>query len=1173
MRISGIDFPEPLLNAMRDGRLVVFAGAGVSMGPPANLPDFEELARQIADGTGRAQKGSETVDQFLRRLKSAGTDVHRLAAQFLQSGDPGPSTRHNYLLQLYARPEDVRIVTTNFDLLFEQAADAVFDQLPKVFEAPVLPLGHDFQGIVHIHGSVNEPTRMVLDAQDFGHAYLTEADGWARSFLIDLFTNYTVLFVGYSHSDTIISYLTPSLPRDDATQRFALIGDQIDAPERWWILGVEPITFQQAHSGDYVGLDTGLAGLTDHMRRGILDWRREIAAITSEYPPVDDENAAVIAHALTDPVLTRFFVETAELPEWMEWLDRRGHLAALFADGELSERDQTLAWWLTSRFAMAHDDALFRTIERHGGGVKPGLWRELSRELQRSISQSPDAVTIARWVLFLAHAIPAGADETEMLWIAEAGASVGSLDGILLVYEEMTARLSDASSPAVLRKSDMFNYEMQKMLEECIRPNLAEIAEPVLALTTIRLNARHSVLTAWEEGDATLHLDNLGRSAIEPHGQDDLNQDVDPLIDTARECLEWLALNRVDAARLWSERYIKSQAPLLRRLAVHTLSARTDLSPDDKIVWLLENHDIHEPATHHEVFRAAAEAYPYAGAEQRSALIKAVLEYRAPRNEWSEQETETNTVRSHHSWCHWLHDADPDCTLAKKALDDILEEHPELSAREHSDFMLWSQTISVRSPWTVEEMLARPAAIWLPDLVAFQPTNQESADGLHRWAMLQSVGEAARNSPGWGLDLADAMARERNWNVDLWQSVLQGWAIAELDDDELIRALCHLSANELHKEWASDIVGAIRALACKAMDSGPESWLGKANSIATALLPYAIEAGVPNLSASVSGVRQETDWYSRAISHPSGRLAEFWVQSIRLWLNRHETPPESLNDEYRAALDTIMKDSSVAGKLGRTVLVKNLPFLLSVEQAWVRHNLIPLLDPGHGEFFSAWDGMTYCRHISPQAAELLRESFLTTVEHINAELTGSRRKRFVSTYVAMLTWFATGPTDEWITKLFTNGDVEERRQFASDIRNFLRPLDETRQKEWWSIWLRGYWEKRLLGVLGPLDDCEIETLLDWTLLLPAVYSEAVDLAVQMRAVPLRSGSIIRRVGRADLVDRYPAAVANLLIHLGKANQNPRTWYGAEEIFNRLLQSDLDAETRAGLEDLEARVLL
>ncbi len=31
MRIGSVDFPEPLLNALRDGRLVVFAG--VSMGP------------------------------------------------------------------------------------------------------------------------------------------------------------------------------------------------------------------------------------------------------------------------------------------------------------------------------------------------------------------------------------------------------------------------------------------------------------------------------------------------------------------------------------------------------------------------------------------------------------------------------------------------------------------------------------------------------------------------------------------------------------------------------------------------------------------------------------------------------------------------------------------------------------------------------------------------------------------------------------------------------------------------------------------------------------------------------------------------------------------------------------------------------------------------------------
>ncbi|MGR5939314.1 SIR2 family protein [Bacillus pacificus] len=32
-------------------------------------------------------------------------------------------------------------------------------------------------------------------------------EGWARRFLVDLFSNYTVLFVGYSHNDPVMKYL------------------------------------------------------------------------------------------------------------------------------------------------------------------------------------------------------------------------------------------------------------------------------------------------------------------------------------------------------------------------------------------------------------------------------------------------------------------------------------------------------------------------------------------------------------------------------------------------------------------------------------------------------------------------------------------------------------------------------------------------------------------------------------------------------------------------------------------------------------------------------------------------------------------------------------------------------------------------------------------------------
>ena len=45
--------PSRVKSTLRDGRLVVFAGAGVSMGEPARLPDFESLARTISTGYRR----------------------------------------------------------------------------------------------------------------------------------------------------------------------------------------------------------------------------------------------------------------------------------------------------------------------------------------------------------------------------------------------------------------------------------------------------------------------------------------------------------------------------------------------------------------------------------------------------------------------------------------------------------------------------------------------------------------------------------------------------------------------------------------------------------------------------------------------------------------------------------------------------------------------------------------------------------------------------------------------------------------------------------------------------------------------------------------------------------------------------------------------------------------
>ena len=1169
MRIGGVDFPEPLLNVLNDGRLVIFAGAGVSMGPPANLPGFRELALQVAEGTDLSIGEYEPEDRFLGRVKAAGPNVHQIAAQRLQRKDPQPTELHRSLLRLYSRTENVRIITTNFDLLFEEAANSLFNAGPRIFHAPALPLAQRFQGIVHIHGSVSEPEEMVLTNLDFGRAYLTEAGGWARRFLVDLFASYTVLFVGYSHNDPIMTYLTPSLPRDDTGRRYALIGNQSDEPERWRNLGIEPIAFPQSNKNDYAGLDQSVEALAYYTRRSILGWQGEITNIASVPPPIDEESAGIIEQALSDSVQIRFFVESAELPEWIEWLDRRGYLTALFADVKLSDQERMLASWLSRCFALAHDDTLFRTIEGHRFRLNPEFWKLLSWQMQNSIPDSPDTPAMTRWVLFLASVAPSNGDDIALLWIAKAATSVEATDALLRTYEAMTGLVNREPPRLGGRNSDRYHCELETMLTECFKPNLPQMAESLLEISVRRLSERHSALIAWRQSESNWDSDSISRSAIEPHSQDQFQNDVDALIDVARECLDWLAANRTEYARLWSESHANSQAPLLRRLAIHTVTELNGLSADYKIAWLLERCDVNELAAKHEIFRAARKAYSYASQELREAFIQTVLDFRLPESE--DYDSGRISAGHHLEWLYWLHESAPDCDVTNRALDGIREHHPEILPPEHPDLLKWSITwTGTKSPWTVEVLLANPATEILPSLQKYQPTNREIFDGYDRPAMLTTVREAAKRNPDWGLDLADDLAASGQWEADLWPSMLRAWAETEIAGSHLQRVLSHLSADELHKEHTREVANTLCELTQKVNITEDGSSLPKANAIAAAVQQYVDNTEIPNMTSYVGGVPQEMDWLTTAINHPSGKLAEFWLRSISLWRDQQETPPQSLSDEYLSSLTGIMQDEGITGKLGRTILTSRLQFMLHVDEGWSLHNLLPLFDVGHEDFRPAWDGFLTWGRITPQVEDSLREVFLKAVQRVKHEPEWRMQHQFLHRYTEMLVCSVSGPADEWVTKLLSDSDQEVRRLFAERINFFLRSLSEEEQKEWWNTWLKGYWENRLQGVPCPLDDEEITQMLEWVIRLPGVFPEAVGLAAQMRRVPLEGSMMLHRISENDLIDEHPTNVARFLIQLGRFDTQPWFWHRTRETVDNLLTKDLPPEIETGLRELIAK---
>ena len=1176
MKIANIDFPKPLLNALRDGKLVIFAGAGVSMCEPACLPSFKALADMIAQGTGKTLQNREPIDRFLGRLQHDGVKVHTLAAKKLSPPGLQTTNLHRNLLRLYSNAEQVRVVTTNFDLLFEQAAKDVFtSSQPNVFQAPALPLGHRFNGIVHIHGAVSYSDEMVITDADFGRAYLSE--GWARRFLVDLFRSFTVLFVGYSHDDTIMSYLARALPVGEADQRFVLIGETDNDADRWRLLGIEPISYPQADENDYSALYESVRRMAEHVRRDVLGWQREVTAIAEKPPPLDEKSLDIIEYALEDETKIQFFTKAASDPDWIDWLDERRILNALFGDGTLSERDQALSWWLAENFACNQADKLFLLIGKYNMRLNPHFWDALGRTIGREEALLEKDI-LSRWIsLLLASLQDDVRTDMHLLWMGERCIKHGMLDSLLQVFDTMAgSRLlikegfkwpdeeDDNESPPVDVELPLIgdHFGLERLWTDGLKPKLSQVAEPLLARVVKRLEERYLTLHVWQKANRDWDSTSDARSAIEPHAQNDYLQPIDELIDVARDCLEWLSSNQVETATEWCNRLIGSDAPLLRRLAVHGVSKLESMTADEKIDWLLTHIDLHDICAHHEIFQAVGKVYPNANTQYQEALIKAVWAYRWRNDEDPQQEKEV-TAYQHFTWFDWLHKSDPCCTLAKQALNRVSGDYPQFRPSEHPDLPSASRTVRYESPWTIEDLLAKPAADWLDDLLSFQGMrwgDPEHRELLHRRELLHNVAEAVKQNFDWGFDLAGALAKAGEWNVDLWPVLIQSWSKIELDEYKHSKVLHWLGKTELYPEHSRVIAHSLYVLVRESSTNYALNLLPQANKIATALWHH--------LDCNEE---EQNDWLHQAISHPASILTEFWLSRFSLWHKQQDPKPTALNDEYRQVLSNIVQDQKLPGRFGRRILASHFTFLLAVDEEWTRENLLPLFDLDNNDFQAAWDGFLARESLNPAVAEIMTDLFPKAIERIDSDLSHQRR-RFIEYYTDMLIYFVEDPFDKWIPALFRFGSQEDRQDFTYNLNRYLQNLDEAAQQGLWQRWLKHYWQNRLDSVPPPvLESGEITNMLNWLPHLTAIFPEAVDLAVQMQEAQLENCWVIDRLNESDLSQRYPEEIAKLLIYLWECNLPKYTWVSGRELIDKLLKQDISSEQKQKLKEIKIQL--
>ncbi|MGQ0552998.1 MAG: SIR2 family protein [Planctomycetota bacterium] len=408
---SATDIPDDLIRAVLSGEVVFLCGAGVSK--RAGLPLFDELTEMVYTRMGESPRNDPAeatafdrreYDRVLRSLEKR-THVPRAVSRVreavaaLLAADGGASLPdHVTLLRLSRNLEgQPRLLTTNFDTLFERAAINAGLALVPSHATKALPKpGSDRDhGVLHLHGRLGYPalhlelTDLVLTSADFGDAYLR--DGWASRYVEDRMRLDTLVLVGYGAEDAALRLLLETLDADrnrfrDLKRIFAIDAARGNSSAIWRAKGIQPIEFA-SHDELYASL----AEWANLSERPVAYGRERLRAVLGKPPDhTDDFEREQAKFFLGAPECAD---SLADMNPSLAWLPLLAKWQAIGLD------DPRLASWIERRFVDV--DAVSDVVAGIGM-LRQETARLLGNALQRRERDLP-AVLAKSWRLIIRH--------------------------------------------------------------------------------------------------------------------------------------------------------------------------------------------------------------------------------------------------------------------------------------------------------------------------------------------------------------------------------------------------------------------------------------------------------------------------------------------------------------------------------------------------------------------------------------------------------------------------------------------------------------------------------------------------------------------------------------------------------------------------------------------------
>lgn len=1124
MWIRDVDVPAALIEAHRAQKMVIFVGAGASRDAPASLPIFTGLTAAVADDVGVAVTPEELnrPDVVLGQLADQGNDVHGLVAARIGVSTSEPNRLHKALIDLAVAEGPLRIVTTNYDrhlstVLIAQGVG--FEE----YTAPALPMGDDFTGIVYLHGSLRqEPRHLVMTDSDFGRAYLRDA--WAARFLERMFGAFTVLFVGYSHGDIVMQYLARSLGPGAA--RYVLT--PTPSGTDWHALGLHPIEYTVT-GGSHSALADTVEGWAQYASMGLLDHRTRIAQLVSAPPSQIPAEESYLEATLAHPDQARLFVDLARGQEWLLWAAGRPEFRVMFEPYTVpTPHTFTLASWFAEHFVMIEDltGTAMSVVWGAGGALGRAVWESIALRLHSL--QSPRPAWLGPWIVLLIQNAP---ERDHDLLDYALVASLWPLDSqaALLLFDHLTEPHTRAQRAFIEPRNIRFEIQLrgsQHWLDQAWRdlffPNLRQAAPAVIAIADRHLRRAFQLLASSNSAGPDWDPVSYGRSAIIPHEQDQYREPIDVLIDAARDCMEALLDVGDSHAFVLANTWADSDAPILRRLAVHTWTERKDVDGTAKITWLRQRGWLFDVQLRHETYRLISVALPSAAQEVADGLVNDAVA--GPR--WNADPDQL--AYQIFNALAWMSQHAPNLRSAADELERMQAQHPEFAVREHPDLLHYMQSgfVQHQSPMTTqdlhEQIDANPTDA-VAGLLQYEDIGFDTAGP--DWDDAQRVlRETVQIYPADGFAVLNAGGQNHPGIAD---AVIFGWQSADMDDNTA-RAI----VEQLNQQDLSIVTSAVSQLLAGFGRGDTESFtwhrLPEARTLAADLWQVvAPELILPNVD----------DWVTIAINTAAGRIAQFWVGTVATGWKAAGDDWTGLPVETQSQLNALLTTNDSRSAMAEVIFAGNALFFFSADQAWSETNVLPLLNwVNPQQAMRAWQGyLTWGRWNTQLLDAGLRDGYLATVGHISEFRSDLRRQLLV--HLASLAIFSESEPFDWLRKLTRDAEVADLATWMDLITRTLSDLPPETVEHQWHRWMHRYWKDRVASIPRQLTPDEASAMACWVVFLTDSLQEGIALATAHTAGFHEHSDILDELTESR-VGTAPAEFAMLIAHLLRGTQRP-----------------------------------